>query len=105
MGACTGSEPVLDQALTRGAITRWQFFVVGYSDRRVPDWGVREAGWPVCGHGVPVGAGRSYPGPPWTHWAAVLRRVGHQAGSSAGIRRTFPRDGRVLPGVVSWADG
>src|SRR3981189_1704858 len=73
---------------------------VGYRDQCVSDWGVREAGWPVCWHGAPVGAGRSYPGPPRTHRAAVLRRVGHQGSSSAGIRRTFPHDGRVVPGVV-----
>ena len=78
---------------------------VGYSDQRVSDWGVREAGWPVCRHGAPVGAGRPYPGPPRTHRAAVLRRVGHQGSSSAGIRRTFPHDGRVVPGVLSWAEG
>src|SRR3979411_2057622 len=78
---------------------------VGYSDHRVSDWGVREAGWPVCGHGAPVGTGRPYPGPPRTHRAAVLRRVGHQESSSARIRRTFPHDGRVVPGVLSWAEG
>src|SRR3981081_498708 len=78
---------------------------VGYSDQRVPDWGVREAGRPVCWHGAPVGAGRPYPGQPRTHRAAVLRRVGHQESSSARIRRTFPHDGRVVPGVLSWAEG
>src|SRR3979411_563513 len=60
---------------------------VGYSDHRVSDWEVREAGRPVCGHGAPVGTGRPYPGTPRTHRAAVLRRVGHQEGSSARIRR------------------
>ena len=46
---------------------------VGYSDQRVSDWGVREAGRPVCQHDALVGTGRPYPGPPRTHRAAVLR--------------------------------
>src|SRR3981081_165310 len=46
---------------------------VGYSDQGVPDWGVREAGRPVCQHDALVGTGRPYPGPPRTHRAAVLR--------------------------------
>jgi hypothetical protein len=78
---------------------------VGYSDQCVPDWGVRDSGWPVCRHGAPVGPGRPYPGPPRSRRVAVLRRVGHEESSSAGIRRTFPQDGCVLPGVVSWAEG
>jgi hypothetical protein len=78
---------------------------VGYSDQCLSDWGVREAGRSVCWHGAPVGAGGPYPGSSRPHRAAVLRRVGRQESSAAGIRRAFPQDGRVVPGVVCWAGG